>query len=171
MRIGPIAVVVLLAGCAPPPPGSAPGLVDRAKKDKVIMVGDDDAAMAKAFQQARAGLDEFLAMARKPPAHYFSVAVKVGVTDKGATEFFWLLPFRETATGYVGAINNNPELVSSVKMGQDITFEKKEIVDWMYVDTAQKRMFGNFTLCALLTKENPEEARDLKKRIGLECEA
>jgi hypothetical protein len=42
-------------------------------------------------------------------------------------------------------------------------------VDWTYIDKAQRQMVGNFTLCALLTKEPPQEAEAMKKRFKVDC--
>lgn len=37
-------------------------------------------------------------------------------------------------------------------------------------DTSTNRMHGNFTACALLTKEPPEQRKDFMKQYGLRCD-
>jgi uncharacterized protein YegJ (DUF2314 family) len=145
-------------------------VLDRAKRDEIVMVPDEDPAMAAAFKKARATLDDFLVLAKNPPPHLRTIAVKVGLRDKKETEYFWIVPFREESTGFAGRLNNEPRLVKTVKMGQEIRFTKQEIVDWMYVDTLKKKMEGNFTVCALLTRESREEAAKMKKQMGIECD-
>lgn len=53
--------------------------------------------------------------------------------------------------------------------GEFIYFERHEIVDWTY-DAAGK-MKGNFTGCALLINERPEDAAQFKAAYGLECDS
>jgi uncharacterized protein YegJ (DUF2314 family) len=146
-------------------------VLDRAKRDEIVMVPDEDPAMAAAFKKARATLDDFLALAKNPPPHLRTIAVKVGLSDKKETEYFWIVPFREESTGFAGQLNNEPRLVKTVKIGQEIRFTKKEIVDWMYVDTLKKKMEGNFTLCALLTRESRDEAAKMKKQMKIDCDS
>ena len=40
----------------------------------------------------------------------------------------------------------------------------------MHLEPAKNRMHGNFTACALLSKEPPKEAEAFKKQYGLRCE-
>lgn len=129
----------------------------------------EEPAMREAFDKARASLDDFLHKAKAPPANTTGYAVKVGISDGRNIEYFWINQFAEKADGYSGQVNNKPRLVRNVKYGQNYVFSKAQIVDWVYFDLAQRRMQGNFTACALLTKEAPAEREAMKKRFGLEC--
>lgn len=164
-RVLVIASIALLA-----PAAQSQSLSERAAKDEIVLMQDEDPHMQKAFTKARATLDGFLALARKPPADTAHFSVKVGIREGKNTEYFWLGPFREEAGGFSGTIDNTPRMVKRVKEGQTWRFSKSEIVDWTYVDRAQKRMHGNFTMCALLTKEPPAEAEAARKRYGLRCD-
>jgi len=126
--------------------------------------------MARAFTKARASLDDFLALAQAPPPNTETFALKVAVSDSKDTEYFWISPFSYDDSVFRGRLSNTPRLVTNVSEGQEISFKKSEIVDWMYIDTAKRRMYGNFTACALLTKETPENAADFRRHYGLECD-
>jgi hypothetical protein len=39
----------------------------------------------------------------------------------------------------------------------------------MHVDVLKRKMYGNFTACALLTREPPQQAAEFRRRYGLEC--
>jgi uncharacterized protein YegJ (DUF2314 family) len=54
-------------------------------------------------------------------------------------------------------------------MGQRYAFSRSRVVDWTYIDTTKKKMVGNFTLCALLTKEPREQAEATRRRFKLDC--
>lgn len=145
-------------------------VIDKAKRDEVTRVPDNDPEMAKAFRKAQTTLDGFLAIARSPSPHMRSVSVKVAVSDTNDTEYFWVTPFTENDGYFRGRISNNPRLVKNVSLNDEIKFERSRIVDWMYVDTLKKKMHGNFTACALLKHEPPSEAEKFRKQFGLECD-
>ena len=98
--------------------------------DPVAFMADDEPAMRRAFDAARAGLDAFLQTARTRPPGFSDFAVKVGISDGKTTEYFWISDFSEREGSFVGRINNEPQLVKSVKFGEIYAFSKQQIVDW-----------------------------------------
>jgi uncharacterized protein YegJ (DUF2314 family) len=54
------------------------------------------------------------------------------------------------------------------KFGQTITFKEDEIVDWLYLEDG--KMIGNFTACAMLKREPPQEAEKFIRQFGLRCD-
>lgn len=141
--------------------------VDKAENDEVFHVSDDDPYMRAAFQQAHKRLDDFLAEWRQPSEKNVDFAVKVGVTEGSNTEYFWIAPFREDAGAFYGVVNNEPSLVSTVKIGQEISFKKEQIVDWLYISNG--KMVGNYTACAMLMRESEPDRRAFEERFGLSC--
>ncbi|ROZ61469.1 YegJ family protein [Ramlibacter sp. WS9] len=146
-------------------------VVDRARADELVFMSDNDPAMRQAFARARATFDEFLSKAKEPAPGTLHYAVKVGIREGEDTEYFWVGDFTQDSSGmFSGRIDNEPRLVKKVKAGQRYTFPKGHIVDWTYVDRNQRRMVGNFTMCALLTKEPQAEAAAARQKFGLRCE-
>lgn len=146
------------------------GLLERVESDDVTVMSDDDPAMRAAFRKARDSLDEFLALAAVPPPNTDSYALKVAISDGNTKEYFWISPFVVNAGSFSGRISNTPRLVSTVREGDEIRFDRSEIVDWTYEDSMEKRMYGNFTACALLTREHEEDAAALMAQYGLRCD-
>lgn len=163
-----VAAVILAA--AFPAAVLCQSIEERAKKQDLVFMQDEEPAMRRAFENARASLDGFLEKAKNPPAEATGFALKVGVREGKNTEYFWVNEFNEKDGQFTGKINNEPRLVKGVRMGQHYTFPRAHIVDWMYIDRVQGRMIGNFTMCALLTKEPPADAAAAKKRFGLTCD-
>jgi uncharacterized protein YegJ (DUF2314 family) len=145
--------------------------LERAQSDDVTVVSDDDPIMQAAFEKARDGLDEFLALSSSPAPNTNSYAVKVAVSHAGRKEYFWINPFAENDGSFSGRINNTPRYVSNVTEGQEIRFERSDIVDWTYIDTLENKTYGNFTACALLAHESEEQAAAVKKEYGLDCDS
>ena len=159
--------VTVFAWCLTTPAFSET-LIDKAKKDAAIEMGDDEPAMQQAMERARAGLDDFLRKAGSPPPNTTQYSAKIRVGDGENKEYLWVSELKGQGDMWSGRIENVP-VVRSVKKGQSYSFAKSEIVDWTYVDKAKKKVVGNFTTCALLTREPSDVAEALKREYGLEC--
>jgi uncharacterized protein YegJ (DUF2314 family) len=160
-------LVLLLAAALP---GCDQSLSERAESDKVAYVPDDDPDMKRAFEKARASLDEFFEIAAAPRAGTEGHAIKVAVSEGDDTEYFWVTEFEGEGDTLSGVLNNGPESVKKYKMGERFEFSRAQVVDWMYFEPAARRMHGNFTACALLVHEPADEAEDFKKQYGLQCD-
>lgn len=136
------------------------------EKDKSTAVREDDAAMNKAMAEARATLDEFTARLRDPKPGDDAFSVKVKVTDENGTEHFWASDVQVVGSGFQAVIDNDPNIVKSVKLGQTVKVTRDEVSDWMYMTNG--KMIGNRTLRVLLSRMPNEEADALKKEVGWE---
>ncbi len=163
-------IAVALFICLAVATAHAQRLGAKADRDEVSFMEDEEPAMQRAFARARSELDQFLGIARAPGPELVGFALKVGVREGADTEYFWVSNFSESSGEFTGEINNEPRIVKSVRLGQKYRFKRSQIVDWTYIDKSKRKMIGNYTLCALLTKETPEEAEAAKKRFNLDCE-
>jgi uncharacterized protein YegJ (DUF2314 family) len=142
----------------------------KARRDEAFVVRTGDAEMEAARQKGRATLDRFLAVRENPPANARAFSLKVPVRDGDKVEWFWVGRFSNDGGRFRGIIDNTPRSVSTVRQGQEISFARDEIADWMYVQDGKVR--GNFTACALLAKEPDVKARtEFIRKFGLECSA
>ena len=156
--------------------GSAQTALERSRRDETVAVPAGDDAMEAAFAKARATLDGFLTLLDKPPPNTSVYTVKLRIVDpaSGEVEFFWVNDLKREDDGFSGRIDNAPRAVTNVREGQRVRFTRAEIYDWMYADSnftnAQRSIVGNFTLCALLVREKPEEADEMKRKFGAVCD-
>jgi uncharacterized protein YegJ (DUF2314 family) len=140
-----MAVVVLtLAGCG-----------TKAPTDGVIHVADDDPGMNAAIAKARATVDAFITALQSPRPNQTEFSVKMAFTDRGKTEHMWLSPVTYDGTKFQGIVNNDPEMVKNVKIGQEVTVAPGEISDWMYVEN--EKLVGGETLRVLRNALSPAE--------------
>jgi uncharacterized protein YegJ (DUF2314 family) len=151
-------------------PAAAQTITQKAERDEVARVAKDDPTMAAAMRKARASLADFLMLAAAPKPNTARFAVKIPIRDHpdDDAEYFWIDPFANDNGHFTGRINNTPESVHSVKLGQTIKFEQSDVVDWMYMDG--DKMKGNYTACALLASAPRDEVEEFKKRFGLDCD-
>ncbi|MCW8194979.1 DUF2314 domain-containing protein [Proteobacteria bacterium 005FR1] len=141
-----------------------------ASQDQGAIAAPNDPEMQAAFNKARKSLDYFLGVAESRPDETKGFALKVGVRDEGLTEFFWIYPFQKEDEGFSGRINTSPELVDNVFKGEVINFDRDQIVDWTFEDTATDIMHGNYTGCVELQRAAPENAEQFQELYGLNCD-
>jgi uncharacterized protein YegJ (DUF2314 family) len=143
---------------------------DRAKTDESA-APKVDIAMERAFSTARANLDDFLALAENPPLHLRGFSIKVGIEEgPDIVEYFWIYAFTRSGDSFSGKIHNHPRLVKRVRAGRVYQFRRADIVDWTYINMETRRIHGNFTACALLTRKPPDLAIELREKFGLTCD-
>ncbi|MFT3857073.1 MAG: DUF2314 domain-containing protein [Aquabacterium sp.] len=131
---------------------------------------DDDPVMQAAFKKGKATLGKFLPLAKTNKDPKLMVfAVKVRFEDGKKTEHMWVTPFEQKGMKFSGRLNDLPRVIKNKQHEQQVEFTTKEIVDWMYYDQSQHRMFGNYTTCARLTKGRPKDVADVKRIYGLDC--
>jgi uncharacterized protein YegJ (DUF2314 family) len=81
--------------------------------------------------------------------------VKVAVKDAGVTEHFWLSETTYSDGRFSGIIDADPS-TSIIKRGDRWTAPIEDVTDWMY--TRNQKMYGNYTLRALLPGMPSDEA-------------
>ena len=162
---GLVVALALVAGVS-----QAKGINEKAESDEIINMSDNDPAMKRAFVKAQKTLPDFLRQAANPQPNTSNYALKVGLMEGKSTEYFWMGDFKATGDQFTATLSNTPQMVRKYREGQQVSFKRAQIVDWMYIDEGKQRMMGNFTACALLTKESVEEAAAFKKQWGLRCE-
>lgn len=126
----------------------------------------NDPIMSAAMQSARESLPGFLALARHPGPTMERFAVKIALLGDGGPEFFWIYPFAYVGDRFIGQIGNTPLTLAGPKKGNTITFGKRDIVDWMYMDAGVTK--GNYSARAILKAALPRDRAAFKRRFGLE---
>jgi len=148
----------------------AQSLNERVNQQELAFMSSEEPAMRQAFERAKATLDEFLRKVEAPPPGTTGFALKVAVSDGKNIEYFWVNRFAVDGEAFTGHLGNEPRMVKKYKLGERFSFHRSQVVDWTYQESSVRRMHGNFTACALLTKESAADAEAFKKRFGLKCE-
>jgi uncharacterized protein YegJ (DUF2314 family) len=132
--------------------------------DKVVGVEADDELMTKAIAEARATVDEFIGALEGQDPGDESFTVKVPVRDGDEVEHFWLSNVSYADGEFTGAIDNDPQFVSNVRVGQQYSVAKEGISDWMYFHDGVA--IGNRTLRAMFPRMPEEEVAALEEMLG-----
>ena len=136
--------------------------------DKAQFVSEQDKNMNTAIAKARRTLDEFLALAKRPPAGAINFKLKVMLSDENGVEHFWFSPFKAIDGGFSGVLANDPAVVKSVTAGKVYAFKREQISDWGY--ELDGKQIGSFTVCALFKTMPKEDVARYKQDHGFVCE-
>ncbi|MGL6096472.1 MAG: DUF2314 domain-containing protein [Fimbriiglobus sp.] len=131
--------------------------------DKVTIVAKDDPRMKAAIGKARATVNTFTAALKTPKPGQSGFAIKMAFTDGDTTEHMWLTDVSFDGSTFTGTVNNEPEMVKTVKMGQQVTVTPDKISDWMYVEN--RKLVGGETLRSLRDALPAAERPDFDKNL------
>ncbi len=134
------------------------------EEDKIINVSSDDAEMNAAIAKARASLPDFWKVYGKPEHGESDFSLKVKINDKEQTEYFWVVDLDQRDGKIFGTINNDPDIVKNVKLGDRIAVNEPDISDWLYLRNG--KMVGNYTLRALFKQMSKDEVEKYKQMLA-----
>jgi len=134
------------------------------KRDKVVNVEENDPEMLVAIAKARESLPQFWQVFEDRGRGESDFALKVKITDKNGTEHFWATEIERKDGRTMATINNDPNIVASVKLGDRIEIPEADISDWLYM--RDEKMVGNETLRPLLKRMPAEEAEKLEAMMA-----
>ncbi len=124
----------------------------------------NDKAMNGAIAHAVKTLPTFWRQWKHPGKGESDFSLKIGVKEGSQTEFFWVVDLAKRKGQLYGTINNDPEFVHRVHMGQRIAIKDGDIADWCYV--RNKKIVGNYTLRVVLKSLSGADADELRKHLA-----
>jgi uncharacterized protein YegJ (DUF2314 family) len=136
----------------------------RSTDDKTINVSADDPEMNAAIEKARSSLPGFWQIYDTRPNGESDFCLKVKITDKDQVEHFWVINIERKDGKIFGTINNDPDIVKNVKLGDRITVNEADISDWLYI--RNEKMVGNYTLRVLLKTMPKDEVEQYKQKLA-----
>lgn len=123
----------------------------------IFFAESDDERMSFAIEFARSSLEIPLQLHEEGKlGEYY---IKVALEDDGNVEHFWLIDCTRRGRYFYGVIDNHPQCVGNVSLGQEVAVRDSEISDWMFM--ANGLMWGNFTLRAAAPSFPPDERDEI----------
>jgi uncharacterized protein YegJ (DUF2314 family) len=132
-------------------------------EDKVTSVADDDARMNAAIAKAKATVDTFIAALKSPKPGQKDFSVKMPFVDGEHTEHMWLAPVSYDGKVFRGIVNNEPQSVKNVRLGQEVEVAPPGISDWMYVENG--KIVGGRTIRVLRETLPAGERADFDQNV------
>jgi uncharacterized protein YegJ (DUF2314 family) len=137
-----------------------------ASADQTVSVASDDPVMNAAIKKARGSVDAFWKKLATPAANEDGFAVKLAISDDANVEHFWCTGIQESSGKRSCEINNDPELVTTVKIGQRVDIDPKIISDWMYMRDG--KIVGGETIRAIIPKLPADQQEQYRALLAQE---
>ena len=85
-------------------------------------------------------------------------------TENGA-EHIWLVDIELNDEKMFGYIDNVPDQVSSIKLGDKVEIDRNKIPDWFYIEN--NRLIGGLTIRVLRDRMEEEEKNQFDEAYGV----
>lgn len=160
------AMIVVAVSCAPKGDAvkSEPTKVDLRDEEPITEVSANDSEMSAAIAKARSTLPAFYARLKHPGPGETDFSLKVKFTEGEDTEHIWVSELQGPPGKMTGTINDTPEYVHSLKLGQRVPIPGDKISDWLYI--LNGKMVGNATLRALFKTMTPDQVKEAKGMLA-----
>lgn len=117
-------------------------------QEYVFGAREDDEALARSVEEARARWEEFvIAWGKRTPDQHF--AVKLPFADGKRVEHMWVTVEEATSDRVSGVLDNDPTDVRNIAIGARVERDAAEIEDWLVFE-ADGTMRGGFSSKALV---------------------
>lgn len=122
----------------------------------------DEDGMRSAIEEARTQLDLALSQLTDDKDHIhpaLNLKIRIPVQDLDFTEeMIWVDQLRVEDGRYAGTIANAPTYLRGTGLGDEVRFDREQIVDWSVLDTSGQ-MYGHYTTRVLLKTLDPAQAQ------------
>ena len=141
--------------------------IERENEPTIYNVEEDDAEMNKAIEKAKQTIDSFDYAFKNYPKVFTFFSLKKKFEEDGNVEHIWIGNIQgETNGKYVGVIDNLPEKIKNVKLGDTIEIDKKDISDWMYLKN-NSELHGGYTIRLLRERMTEDERKKFDAESGM----
>jgi uncharacterized protein YegJ (DUF2314 family) len=123
--------LLILPGCSNEP---KVGDVIGTAEDPITLVAADDPEMAATVTRSQETIAEFIAALEEPPANASSFAVKKKFVEGDESEFMWLTGVTFADGTFTGTLDNDPNMVTNAKIGEQYSVTVDEVQDWLYFE-------------------------------------
>lgn len=128
---------------------------EAASRDHTIAIDANNGAMHRTVEEARATLPKFWDVFERRPQGESGLSLKARITDSNGVELLWLTEIERRDGRILGRVNNDPAIVTVVKLGDKVEVPEQIIADWSY--QREGKMVGNYTLRVMFYQMPPEE--------------
>ena len=140
--------------------------IERQNEPTIYNVEENDVEMNKAIEKAKQTIDSFDYAFKNNSRVFTFFGLKKKFEENGNVEHIWIGNIQKIESGkYIGVIDNLPEKIKSVKLGDTVQIEKKEISDWMYIKKTE--LHGGYTIRLLRERMTEDERKKFDAESGM----
>lgn len=140
--------------------------IERENEPDIYEVQSSDVEMNQAIENAKKTLDRFDIAFKNNSRVFTFFSLKKRFEENGNIEHIWIGNIQGFKDGkYKGVIDNLPEIIKNVKLGDTVEINKNEISDWMYLKNS--KLHGGYTIRLLVKRMSKSERNDFETNSGI----
>jgi uncharacterized protein YegJ (DUF2314 family) len=139
------------------PPRATPLQSNGATEPESYRVPNEHVAMREAVEKARKTVQKFIDALQHPASGETDFEVKKPFVQKNEIEHIWLSDVKFVGGRFQGKVDNLPEKIKGLKLGQLVSVNPDEISDWVYIKNG--KLVGGYTIRAHYNELTPEQRK------------
>jgi uncharacterized protein YegJ (DUF2314 family) len=137
-------------------------------KSSYANVSDNDKQMDRAVENAQRTLGFFMAALKAKKNGDTVFEIKKGFIDGDKVEHLWIKRVTYDGKNFHGEIDNRPNEVSNVHLGEHVTVAPRDVTDWMFLKDG--KLIGGYTTRVLYARLSPEDKVEFDKQAEFKIE-
>jgi uncharacterized protein YegJ (DUF2314 family) len=138
--------------------------IERSGEPSIYDVATDDAEMNEAIKTSRLTFDKFLTSFKSKNSSQRSFSVKMPFATEYGAEHIWLTNMQIKDGKLVGIVDNLPQSVTTVRLGETVEIDDGKISDWFYIEN--DRLVGGLTIRLLRDRMSSSERKRFDRTFG-----
>jgi len=130
------------------------------KHPECFRIQDKDPAMHNAVHTARQTVGTFITALQHPSPTQRAFEVKKTFVQGAEVEHIWLSHVTFSGNRFHGMVDNQPNKIKGLKIGDRVSVNPNEISDWAYVDKGN--LVGGYTIRVLYKELSTERKKELE---------
>jgi uncharacterized protein YegJ (DUF2314 family) len=126
------------------------------------------AAMQLAVKEARKTVEKFITALQNPAPGQQDFEVKKPFIQGKEVEHIWLSDVQFIGKRFQGKIDNRPQKIAGLKIGQLVTVSPRDISDWLYVDNG--KLIGGYTVRVHYNELSPQQKQEFDREANFKIE-
>lgn len=142
--------------------------IERAGEPTIYNVDSDDAEMNEAIKKSRLTFGDFFSAFKSKTPSQRNFSVKMPFATEYGAEHIWLTNMEIKDEKLFGIVDNLPQSVNTVRLGDVVEINKEKITDWFYIDN--DKLIGGLTIRVLRDRMKPSERKRFDRTLGAEID-
>jgi uncharacterized protein YegJ (DUF2314 family) len=141
---------------------------ERHGQPDIYSVEGSDKEMNEAINKSRDSFGQFVTAFENKNGDQTGFSVKMPFLTEDGAEHIWVVRIYSVDGKLFGQVDNVPENVSGVELGDEIEIERNKISDWFYIEN--NRLIGGLTIRLLRDRMSPYEKEQFDQEFGVELD-
>jgi uncharacterized protein YegJ (DUF2314 family) len=142
--------------------------IERTAEPTIYDVDSGDEEMNEAIRKSRLTFDDFLAAFKSKNASQRNFSVKMPFATEYGAEHIWLTNMEIKDDKLLGTVDNLPQSVNTVRLGDVVEIERDKISDWFYID--DEKLVGGLTIRVLRDRMKSAERKRFDRTLGVKLD-